>query len=85
MITFNLSNIMYAVAGTVSGYTGDGSGLTVDIHDAVTHERVLTTETAEGGVYSVNWVDDARELYAHCRQSDTLCGRSTNGTAAIPV
>lgn len=81
MFMFNMSNIAFTVAGTITGYTGDGSGLTVDLVDTLAHEHRLTTTTAAGGTYSVTWFDSARNLFPECQQDATHCGRGANAVA----
>lgn len=67
------------VAGTVTGYTGDGSGITVDLHDALTDEKEATTTTSTGGTYSIKTYDNTREKYVEVYQtSSAKPGRSPN-------
>jgi len=79
-VTFH--SITETVTGTVSGYTGDGSGLTVHLFREDTDEYLGTATTAAGGGYTFTWYSDNMNLYATCRQSDVLCGRSTDGKAS---
>jgi hypothetical protein len=81
-IEVTLCGITEAVSGTVSGYTGDGSGLTVHLFREDTDEYLGTATTAAGGTYTFTWYSDNMNLYATCRQSDSLCGRSTDGKAS---
>lgn len=74
--------IAYTLSGTVSGYTGDGSGITVEAHRSDTDELIGTTTTAVGGTYAITWYDNTIDCYAHARQDATHVGRSDNGTAA---
>lgn len=73
--------ITHTVSGTLSSYTGDGSGITVDIFRADTREWVGTTTTTTGGNYSFTWLEDTEELYAVARQDSTHMGRSDNALA----
>ena len=79
---FTFHSITETVTGTVSGYTGDGSGLTVDIFRVDGDEYIGSATTAAGGTYTFTWYSDNDDLYATCRQSDALCGRSTDGKAS---
>lgn len=74
--------ITFTISGTVSGYTGDGSGITVEAHRSDTDELIGTTTTAAGGTYSLTWYDNTINCYAHARQDSTHVGRSDDGTAA---
>lgn len=74
--------ITYSLSGTVSGYTGDGSGITVEAHRSDTDELIGSTTTAAGGTYSLTWYDNTINCYAHARQDSTHVGRSDDGTAA---
>lgn len=66
------------VAGTVSGYTGDGSGIAVEIFNA-NDELVATATTSAGGGYTAT-VYDERTHYAIARQDSTHVGRSDDAT-----
>ena len=74
--------ITYTLSGTVSGYTGDGSGITVEAHRSDTDELIGSTTTAAGGTYSLTWYDNTINCYTHARQDSTHVGRSDDGTAA---
>ena len=71
----------WTIAGTVSGYTGDGSGLTVNIHRASTGELVKQVTTTAGGSFTTPWGDDVEPLYVEVYQDATHVGRSSNSTA----
>lgn len=71
----------WTLSGQVSGYTGDGSGLTVDFLDASTHEIRQTATTTAGGVFSAPWYDDFTEVYSSVRQDSQHVGRSDAVTA----
>jgi len=81
---YTYNNITYIVSGTCSGFSGDGSGIPVDIYRVVSStqdEMVLNTTTTTGGTFSLNWIDNTGTLYATARQDDTHVGRSSNGLA----
>jgi hypothetical protein len=82
MLAVTYHNYKYAVAGTVSGYSGTGSGITVVIHRADTHEPVSAATTSAGGTYSAPWYDNAHNVYAQCRETTGYVGRSDNDTAS---
>ena len=73
--------ITFSVQGVVRGYTGAGSGITVDVHRADTGERIATTTTASGGSFSVTVFDNTISLYTEAYQDNTHLGRSANGVA----
>lgn len=81
---YTYNDINYTVSGTCSGYSGDGSGIGVDIYRVVSttqDEMILSLTTTAGGIFSGKWVDNTDTLYAAARQDDTHVGRSTNGVA----
>ena len=80
---YTYNNITYVVSGTCSGYSGDGSGIPVDIYrvSSTQDEMVSNTTTTTGGNFSLNWIDNTDTLYATARQDDTHVGRSSNGLA----
>lgn len=71
-------NITFTASGTVSNYTGDGSGITVNFFRVDGNEPVGQTTTTTGGAFSFTWYDDVGQLYATARESDTKVGRSAN-------
>lgn len=76
------STITRTVSGQLVGYTGDGSGIPVDIFRADTDEKVGSVTSAVGGSYTFTWYDNAVNLYAVARQTDQLVGRSSDQVAA---
>jgi hypothetical protein len=79
-LAYTFHGFSYAVAGTVSGYTGSGAGITVDVFNASTGERLASTTTSSGGAFSATVYDNTVTVYATARQSSTRRGRSENGT-----
>ena len=83
-IYYTYNAITYVVSGTCTGYSGNGSGIGIDIYRVVNSsydEIILNLTTIAGGTFSGLWVDNTDTLYAAARQDDTHVGRSTNGTA----
>lgn len=72
----------YTVAGTWTGYTGDGSGIAVGIYESGTRRLIATTTTGVGGTYSVAVPSRIRSHYAEARQDGTHLGRTDDG---LPV
>lgn len=75
-------SITFTVAGTISGYTGDGSGIEVGVYRAATGEKVLELTTAVGGTFTTQWYDNTEELFVEAMQDATHLGRSANSLAA---
>jgi hypothetical protein len=74
-------NIQFTVAGSVTGYSGDGSGIEVRAHDKDTGQLLATATTAVGGAYSMVVFDNTRDIFCEARQSATLVGRSDDAKA----
>jgi hypothetical protein len=77
-------SITSAVTGFVYSYTGDGSGINVEIWNNSWLDipiKVLDTTTTTGGYFSTYWYNDCDNLFAMARQGATLAGRSATGTA----
>lgn len=71
------------VSGTITDYTGDGSGITVGIWSKSLGVKLGSVVTAVGGGYTFTWYDDtADDLFAEAQQDATHVGRSIdfNGT-----
>jgi hypothetical protein len=73
--------ITYTIAGQVLGYTGNGSGITINIYRSDTKELVQTATTVAGGSYTAAWYDNTIPVYVEARQDDAHVGRSRNGVA----
>jgi hypothetical protein len=76
-------SIWFTVSGTVSGYTGNGSGIEVDIFrkSGDGREHIGTVTTTTGGNYEFIWFDDTEDVFAVAAQSSTLTGRSADAVA----
>jgi hypothetical protein len=79
---YTYHTISFAIAGTVSGYTSDGSGITVYAYRADTKELIGSATTAAGGTYSITWYDDTINVFTEARQDSTHLGRSEQGVAS---
>jgi hypothetical protein len=80
---YSYNTITYIVSGTCTGFSGNGSGIPVEIFrlDGTYDEKILELTTTTGGIFSGVWVDNTDTLYAAARQDDTHVGRSRNGEA----
>lgn len=77
MITYH--SISYAVAGTLDGYAGDGSGIGVTAHVAATGDPIASATTAAGGGYSITVYDDTEDVFVQGQEDVDHAGRSANG------
>lgn len=66
--------------GTVGGYGGSGSGLTVDVFRSDTDQKLYTGTTGSGGSISISVHDDTKTYYGVCREDATHVGVSDNLT-----
>jgi hypothetical protein len=88
---FNLTTYhssTYTVTGTVSGYTGDGSGITVNAYRSDTDEKIVSVTTAAGGTFSFAWYNASLPIYGTAYQDSTHKGRSGDivaGTTAMDI
>lgn len=71
---------MFSLTGSITGYSGDGSGVAVGLHDSVTGRLLKSTVTSTGGTYTMSWHDRSREVYTEAYQDSTHTGRSVNST-----
>jgi hypothetical protein len=79
--TFTYHNITSTIGGYVSGYTGAGSGITVNAYREDTKEFVGTATTSSGGGFSITWYDNVLNYFCEARQDSTHFGRSDNKAA----
>ena len=77
--------LIKTVNGKIYGFSGDGSGIVVDLFRSDTKEYVATTTTSAGGIFSIAVPDDNVSRFFTARQSDTDIGRSPNFTSATEV
>ena len=82
IMCINYHGIVFDVNGSVTGYTGGGSGIDIRVHNATTHEYIQTTSTSAGGSFSTVWYDDVADIYCTAIQDSTHHGRSDDTTAA---
>lgn len=77
------SAITFSKTGTVSGYTGDGSGITVRFWRLTTGylEYLGSTTTSTGGAFTFTWYEDMNDVFAEARQDSTHTGRSETSTS----
>jgi hypothetical protein len=54
--------IYYNITGSVVGYSGDGSGLTVSFYDKITSDLLFSVTTVIGGTFSAVWYDNTRDI-----------------------
>ncbi len=80
---YTYNSITYTVSGTCTGFSGNGSGINVDIYRIIgsTEEHLLSLTTIAGGTFSELWIDNTDTLYAAAQQDSTHVGSSINGTA----
>ena len=65
----------------LEGYSGDGSGITVDVFRDDTDEKIASGVSAAGGASNIILYDDAMTIYGVARQSTGREGRSRNTVA----
>lgn len=79
MVTYHC--IPYTISGKITGYTGDGSGITVNAYRSDNDQLIGVTTTIAGGYFFITWYDDVINVYCEARQDSTHLGRSANSTA----
>jgi hypothetical protein len=81
-LTIDFSALTFTASGTISGYTGDGSAIDVNIYSKAWGRKIDTVTTAAGGGYTAKWYDGtAGDLWSETRQDATHVGRSDDGAA----
>lgn len=75
--------ITFSKTGTVSGYTGDGSGITVRFWRLTSGylEYLGSATTSTGGTFTFTWYEDMNDVFAEARQDSTHTGRSETSTS----
>ena len=75
----------FTVSGTLTGYTGDGSGIPVSVYEASSRQILRMTTTAIGGTFSVPWHDDTATVFVTAKQDATRHDRSDDFLPGTPV
>jgi len=75
-------DIAYTLTGSLSGSSGDGSGVLVEFFRNDNDNIVASATSTAGGQFQAVWYDNTIPLYAAARQDDTRVGRSANSTAS---
>lgn len=82
-------SIFYTITGSISGYTGDGSGILVDCIESGSEYsnegKIFQTITAVGGTFSGSVYDNTKKYYVTARQSSTLTSRSDDATGSVII
>lgn len=75
---FTYHSITFVATGSVRGFVGDGSGISIGLHDASTHVLLFTGSTIVGGTYAITGFDNSQTVYTEARQDGMRLGRSDN-------
>jgi hypothetical protein len=78
LITYH--SISYPITGSVSNYSGDGSGITVNVFRTYDDAKMLTLTTGVNGQFTGSWYDNTENVYCVAREDNNHVGRSGNGT-----
>lgn len=70
--TYN--GLIKTINGTLTGYTGDGSGITIDFFRDDTKEYLGSATTAAGGTYSFKWLDCGIDVIGVAKQAPDKAG-----------
>lgn len=71
--------ITYPLTGSVSNYSDDGSGITIDVYRTFDDAKILELTTGISGSFSGSWYDNTEAIYCAAREDSTHVGRSNNG------
>jgi hypothetical protein len=81
--------ISYTVTGSITGYTGDGSGIIVECIESGSSNtnagKIFQTVTDVGGVFSGSVYDNTKQYFVTARQSATLTSRSDDATGSVII
>lgn len=77
-ITYN--SMVFNVSGTVSGYSGGGGGISIDVFNAITNELIASGTTSSGGTFNVPVHSSDPQVYVTAYQSSSYKGVSAIGT-----
>jgi hypothetical protein len=73
-------NITSSISGAVSNYTGDGSGITLNVYSN-NGSLIITGSTQVGGGYNIPWYDNTQPVFVYAQQDATHIGSSNTGSA----
>lgn len=73
----------YLITGNLINYSGNGSGVNINIFNANNDTLLKTIQTQNNGVFTGLWYDNTIPLYTTAIQNDNYLGRSLTGNAGI--
>lgn len=87
---FSVFNIPSVISGTVSNYSGAGTNIPVKIYDYNNNNYLLSANTTTGGVFSANYYDNQRSVFAFAyenslKQAASDLGTSNSGTTSFDI
>jgi hypothetical protein len=81
-----LSRFTTPISGSVFGYSGDGSGLSVDIFNASNDVLLFTLTTTTGGLFNTQWYDNTNLMYARVvSNNDIFYSQKLTSTSSLNV
>ncbi len=76
---YTIHQITCSLTGRVSGYTGDGSNISLDLYRYSDKEHLLSSSTSISGLFNITWYDDTSEVFITATEGNRA-GRSLNST-----
>lgn len=73
----------YLISGNLINYSGNGSGVNINIFNANNNQLLKTIQTQNNGIFTGLWYDNTTPLYTTAVQNDNYLGRSLTGNAGI--
>ncbi len=73
--------INYTIGGTITGYSGGGDGIVINIYRADNNKLISRTTTTSGGAFTSKWYDNTIDIFCEAYQASDKKGRSQNAPA----
>lgn len=76
-----IHGITYGLTGKVNNYTGNGSGININIYEESTGKLLKSTTTTLNGNFSTHWYDNTVPVFCSAKLNSRRVGRSDSLTA----
>lgn len=76
---YTVHQINYQLTGTVSGFTGDGSNISLEVYRSTDKEYLISATTTVSGMFSIPWYDNTESVFITATEG-SRAGRSLSST-----
>lgn len=76
---YTIHQITYNITGNISGYTGDGSDISIEAFRSLDNEHLIGATSTTSGDFSFTWYDDTMDIFLTAKEGNRV-GRSLDNS-----